>query len=161
MKKLILFLVPLLLVQSFAFADSGAGLKTLIDEYRYSVTVEWDQKDEAALKGIQTRFRDDVRALDISVADIRAAVTTHDAEIANVLNQESEAAMAEELQKLIDVRSQEMYAQGASWSPGAVFAAGLGVLLVLEIIVLAMKNSDCPGNNTAPEGVRYDCVWPN
>lgn len=161
MKKLILFLVPLLLVQSIAFADSGAGLKTLIDDYRYSVTVEWDQKDEAALKTIQSRFHDDVRALNVTLADVKSAVSTHDAEIANVLNQESEAAMAAELQKLIDLRSEGMYAQGASWSPGAVFGAGLGVLLILEIIVLAMKNSDCPGNNTAPEGVRYDCEWPN
>ena len=161
MKKLILFLVPLLLVQSMAFADTATGLKTLIDEYRYNVTVEWDQKDEAALKQIQTRFHQDVKALGVSVADIRAAVKTEDSEIAHVLNQKSEVAMAEELQELIDVRSHEMYAQGASWSPGAVFAAGLGVLLVLEIIVLAMKNSDCPGNNTAPEGVRYDCEWAN
>lgn len=160
MKKLILFLVPLLLIQSMAFADTANGLKTLIDDYRYNVTVEWDQKDQAALREIQAEFHQEVKALNVSLEDIRAAVKTEDAEIANVLNQKNESAMAEELQKLIDTRSHEMYAQGASWSPGAVFAAGLGVLLVLEIIVLAMKNSDCPGNNTAPEGVRYDCVWP-
>lgn len=165
MKKLILFLVPLLLIQSVAFADTATGLKALIDDYRFNVTVDWDQKDEAALEQIQARFRQDLNALQstqkITVADIKEAINTHDVEINTVLNQTDEAALAEELQKLIDSRSEDMYARGTSWSPGAVFFSGLGILLVLEIIVLAMKDSDCPNTLAYPEGVRYDCEWSN
>lgn len=157
-----LLFIPLLLCQSMAFAGSTSALKALVDDYRYSLTVEWDQKNEAQLKAIQSKFHQGVKELQaqgLSMADVKAvAAGTQDAELVAVLGHENAAG---ELQSLIDSRSKEMYAQGAQWSPGAIFGWGLAILFVFEIVVLAMKDSECPNSVEYPEGVRYDCEWPN
>ena len=150
--------------QSLAFAGSSTGLKALIDDYRFSLTVEWDQKDEAALAAIQANFQRDLKAQKVTLSDLKAVLAetgTEDQEILSILNMKDESAMASELQKLIDVRGEHMYARGTSWSPMGVFWTGAGILLVIEIIVLAMKDSECPNTATYPEGVHYDCEWTN
>lgn len=162
MKTFILLLVPLLMFQSMAFADTATGLKALIDDYRYSLTVEWDQKDEAALQVIQANFQRDLKAQQVTLADLKAVLSetaVQDQEILSILNIKDQAVMAGELQKLIDTRGEQMYSRGTSWSPMGVFWTGAGILLVIEIIVLAMKDSSCPNSVNYPEGVHYDCEW--
>ncbi len=149
--------------QSVALAGSATGLKALIDDYRYSLTVEWDQKDEAALSQIQANFQRDLKAQKVTIADLKAVLAEtaiQDQEILSILNIQDESVMASELQKLIDTRGELMYARGTSWSPMGVFWTGAGILLVIEIIVLAMKDSSCPNSVEYPEGVHYDCEWP-
>jgi hypothetical protein len=156
----------MILFQSVASAGTASGLKTLIDDYRYSLTVEWDQKDEAALKLIQSNFRQELQRLNVSATELKEVLAqseSQDAELLSILNMKDEAVMAEELQKLVDVRSETMYARGTSWSPLGVFWSGVGILLVAEIIVLILDHSnDCENDlyYTYPEGVRYACQWP-
>lgn len=157
----------MMLFQSVASAAGTSPLKALVDEYRYSMTVEWDQKDEAALKAIQSKFHQDLKAMNVTSSDLKELLSkseAQDAELLSILNIQDELTMAGELQKLVDVRSETMYDRGTSWSPAGVFFSGLGILLVLEIIVLAINNSnDCENDlsHTYPEDVRYDCQWSN
>lgn len=162
MKKLILILIPILMLQSMAFGSSVNALKALIDDYHFALTVEWDQKDKAQLEAIQSQFGRELKSLQtqniITPKDIKLAFKDsgmNEAELDALLLTNNSA----ELLALIDQKRQEMYDRGASWSPGAVFGVGLGILFVLEIVVLALKNSECPHEGNYPEGVRYDCVW--
>ena len=48
MFRRILFLaLSFIILSTQAFAVSGDGLKKAFDEFNYSVSVEWDQKDKA------------------------------------------------------------------------------------------------------------------
>ncbi|MFL5785256.1 MAG: hypothetical protein ACJ76H_11635 [Bacteriovoracaceae bacterium] len=170
MKRFILFLIPCLLLQSFAWAAPSQDLRQLIDEYRYSLTVEWNQKDEAALAAINSRFSDQLKALDgLSQSELREALRGQkdvDPVVLELLKDKDGKVVLQKLQDLIKERSHEMYAEGSSWAPsaGSVFGVGLGILFFAEIAVLVIYSKDdvCPnaGAENAPEGVQYDCQYP-
>lgn len=170
MKKLIFVLIPCLLIQSFAFAAGKPALRRVIDEYQFATTVEWDQHDEAALAAINASFDKELRTLiaegNYTIADLREAlkgVDHIDPAVLEILKGKDGKVVLENLRDLIETRSESMYARGSSWSPGAVFGIGLGILLVAEIAVLIMNEKDdvCPNPGVFAEDVRYECQWPN
>lgn len=63
MKKISLFLVSSLLLQSLAWATPKDSLRNVMDEYRYALTVEWDQKDQKALEAIKASFGSEVKKI--------------------------------------------------------------------------------------------------
>lgn len=166
MRKIIFALAACLLLQSFAWADSGRGLRQIIDEYRYATTVEWDQRDTAVFEEMNRKFQDDLRSLgEVSAAELREALKGQgdiDPAVLEILKNEKGEVIQEKLQDLIDTRAGQMYASGSSWSPLGVFWAGAGILLVMEIVALVMRDGTCnnPGE-PFPEDVEYDCIWSN
>ena len=63
MKKISLFLVASLLLQSLAWASPKDSLKNVLDEYRFALTVEWDQKDLRQLESIKESFQSGVKRI--------------------------------------------------------------------------------------------------
>ena len=55
-KKIITLLIALSIFSGQAIASTGTGLKTAFDELNYSLTVEWDQKDQTFYDDQMSQF---------------------------------------------------------------------------------------------------------
>lgn len=125
-------------------ATTGTSLKQAFDEFNYTVTVEWDQKDRTVY--------------DQAVAKLKAKFAAAQAEGYNngelldaIAEQSSNVALKKELQALrvqaelgliskseIEKRVQDAvsrsYARGASWNGEAVLLGVVGLIVVLILV---------------------------
>lgn len=172
MKKISLFLVSSLLLQSLAWATPKDSLRNVMDEYRYALTVEWDQKDQKALEAIKASFGSEVKKIvaeeKLSSEDIKAFLQENshelnlaDAEIALLVDAQ-ENLDAEKAQDLLSEKAKGLYKQGSHWAPLEDIAlyGGIG-LLVFELIVLIITTKDdpCPNPEYHPNDVPYSCNY--
>jgi hypothetical protein len=97
MKRKLSFLLLLILVPQMLFASSSESLKNIMDDYNYSMTVEWDQRDMAFANQKRIEFVTQLNSLvasGLTKDDIVAAtglnldVIQHEIEILNLRNTE-------------------------------------------------------------------------
>lgn len=173
MKKLLLVIIPCLLLQSLAMAAPQRNLRSVIDDYRYSTTVEWDQHDKAELDLINAKFVAELKGLAsegaLTMAEVRSVFQAQkdvDPAALEILKNENGEVVLENLRALIEERSESLYSSGSSWAPprpGDILLYGILALVMMEIAVLIITSTDdvCPNPTSYPESVRYDCIWPN
>lgn len=147
-------------------ADSVQKLEKVFDDYQYSMTVEWDQKDVAFKEAQNSLLKSQIERMlerkEISVKEIETLVNekTHDSRLVQDLNQKlrGEKVTPELVMSLLEERG--LYQQGASWSPDEVadfFYKGLLVLFVVEIVVALATHTNTTCTETYDDG--FDEYW--
>lgn len=139
MKTLTIIIALVFSLQSFA----STGLKSVVDEYRYFVTVEWDQKDLSQLE-----LQNEVLIQKLStvsheekMAFLRKNLSPEQLEI---LSAQVKNASKEELAQMIVESSKSN--QGASWVGAVLISAGvIAVSLVVLYTVFLHMQLECDG----------------
>ncbi len=146
--KLISWLLILCFTTNVFAKSVEANLASTVEEFKYELTVEWDQKDQEALKTILGRMRTQLSKLKeagMTGKDLITYVekTGNPAQVARIRAQLmlNEANMSEE--RLADFFRKEVLpvgSVGASWNGGAEIKYGLAAIALIGILVLlAMK----------------------
>jgi hypothetical protein len=143
MKKFMLLILTFLMVPQFAMANQTDGLKQALDEFYYSMTVEWDQKDPEIL-----RAQEQLLAKRL-ITEIAAGLTKE--ELASLFSQTTNLDLNElmmEIQRLNlqspdDIKAllinkmHARYFKGASWNGeavGMVLVAALAAFIVIGLV---------------------------
>ncbi len=174
LKRILSFSLCLFTFSTFAVAPNAADLKKAMDEFNYSIAVEWDQKDLAFV----SKKRDELfqtfttlKKQGLSSADILSFATSNLTKTENKTKiQELETQYNIGLLNDADLADQVANvfkadaAKGASWNGDAVALAAMSVFAVgilafmVASIVTANKNPD-----TAPQTGFYchekTCQW--
>jgi hypothetical protein len=171
MKLLSVFLLSVVFLQSVAWAGPKDNLKTILDEYRYAVTVEWDQQDKAQLAIYQAQFSKELKGLveeqNFSAKDLKAFIkeNTRNLQIDEtafaVLEDKNGNLNLERVQQLLEDSSRQIYMQGSSWTAKELLIGGLIFLIVAEIVVLIITARDdkCPNPEYHPNDIPYPCIY--
>ena len=163
-------------------------LERHMDEYQYSLSVEWNQEDQAFYDAQTKIFFEKMRKLiqedGLSQDEILQLIEakTKNKEALEALKLKisvlSKGATTEELANIVKESAQELYSKGASWNGHVVFSVTLGIVLVgvlaysiwwsathecvaYENQYVCVQNSNCyySGGSTHG-GYSYD-VWGN
>jgi hypothetical protein len=138
------------LVVAFCFslnvmASTGTvvELEKTLDDYNYSLSVDWDQKDQAFYDAKTEQFLSSVERLikdeGLSKSQIMTLVEkkVNNRPMIEAMKLKmsllSKGSTVEDLTKMIKESSKEMYAQGASWNGEVVYTVSI-VLLVAAIV---------------------------
>lgn len=124
------------------------NLASTVEEFKYELTVDWDQKDQEALKSILSRMRTELSKLKASGMTGKDLIqyvekNGNPEQVARIRTQLmlNEANMSEE--RLTDFFRKEVLpvgSTGASWNGGSEIKYGLAALALIGILVLlAMK----------------------
>lgn len=175
-----LFLIQLFFIQSVS-AASSTGLKKMIDEFNYTVNVEWDQQDQQFIIDQKEKFLKQVNAL------LDSGVEPEDliAEVKESLNKQSsiekfdfivaqyeaQVLQPSDLINEIKLLAIDDAANGTSWMPTAgdvvMFVAPIVVFIAIAALMMAIfpvGNGTVSGDNS---GVYYEpycpyyCLWEN
>lgn len=171
MKKISLFLVSCFLIQSLAWAGPKDSLKQVLDEYRYFVTVEWDQQDQAQFNQAKEKFATEFSAIveenNLSGKDIQNFLKENARDLK--LNEATLASLedangklnVERAQELLHTNASSLYQQGAAWTALDMLKWGIGILVAFEIVVLILNSRDdkCPYDGPWQYDVTYECVY--
>jgi hypothetical protein len=140
--------ISLLIAFCFTFnvmAASGTvtEFERALDDFHYSLSVEWDQKDQAfydaKTKEFFSKMESMIKNEGLSQEQVLTVVTkkVNNPKMVEALKLKAslmgKAASTEELAKMIKDSTDEMYAQGASWNGSAIVPVAIGVLVVAAI----------------------------
>ncbi len=153
------FITTMMVVAMFSVQASAAtneGLKAAFDELNFSLTVDWDQKDQAVytakMKEFSAKIRD-LQAKGMTNSDLINFVQSEvkDQKVAKDLetafNMISLNKMSsEDASKYMVATMKKSYSAGASWNGDAVLYIGLGVLIVVAAVALAAGGYTGSGN---------------
>lgn len=171
MKKIGLFVVSCFLLQSFSWAGPKDNLKIILDEYRYSVTVEWDQKNKEELENHKSKFKAELTKLiqdeKLSVKDVTEFIKENSNDLKinehvfDQLKDHNGQLNLYRTQQMLENSADQMYMQGSSWAPEEILLYGLITLAVFEIVVLIITARDdkCPNPNGHANDVPYTCIY--
>jgi hypothetical protein len=134
-----------------AHATTQNGLKAAFDEMNYTLTVEWDQKDqsvyEAQLKKFTAVVRDlqksgmtNAQMIDFAKSEIKDAKVAKDLETAFSMITINKMS-SEEASKYMISSMKRAYSNGASWNGDAVIYLVAGLLIVALAVGLASGNT--------------------
>jgi hypothetical protein len=178
MKNLLKQFVTIVLCLTFfthpvsAAPEARGSLKALFDELNYSLSVEWDQKDQAFYKMKTAQFEaglETLRAQGLTNEELLEFART---QIKNgkvqseydalMLMLKADSLKPDEANKMVSDLIRKNYNQGASWS-GDPVAIGLGIVLVglIALIIIGAVNCnngkwDCTCGETADDPCVYD-----
>lgn len=130
MIKIISFVLCLCFVFP-AFAGTRSEIKTVVDELNYTLSVEWDQQDEAFLKN----------SLDAFEAKLSEKGITHQ-DLLSYVAQENDMSV-QELMKVI--REGATYKKGASWNGVIYVLAGIGLGIGIFFTIVMLDSLDITG----------------
>ena len=168
MKKLALVILCFMMtLNSFAASMGKADLFQVFDEYQYSVTVDWDQKDEKKLESLTNDFYD-------NLGKVIAESGMNQNEVERLLSSRIKDTKALEAAKLklsllgpnpskndlirfLKDEGKQMYSQGSSWNGQSALGIGLPVLIVAFLIYAALfgKTSKCVRYEKSPNLTCY------
>lgn len=146
-------------LNSFAATGTVQELSRAMDEFEYSMNVEWDQKDKNfQLKEMNKFLARTQELLDggLSKEEIQAHMSkrtkrTKASEALELKMKLSNVTTAKELVDFMSQNSKGMYSQGASWNGGVdLTTVGLIAGTVLLIAVLLYSQKRC---------LRYESVY--
>lgn len=159
-------LIALLLSFCFTFnvlAASGSvsELERALDEYQYTMTVEWDQKDQEFHEKVTKAFFDKMGVLVseqglhkeevLAFAEKKMANKKAFEALKLKLSLLSEVKSSDELARVLRENSKEFYVQGASWAPDATeVLIWVGIAALIGYLVWFNANYECGG---------YEEVW--
>lgn len=118
-------------------------LESSLNDYQYSLSVEWDQKDQKFYDAktqqfyasIEKLIKEDGLSKEQLLGFVELKVKNQDFVNALKLKMSllSNGASAEELSKMVAETSKEMYAKGASWN-GEIIMPVIAVLVIVAIV---------------------------
>ncbi len=136
---------------------AATGVKELIENYQYAVTVEWDQKDESFLAIQNETFKSGVQQLILSEQSSEQIMN----ETLNMIKDEKMKAeltesinllknnqtSADQVLQVLENHSSQMQEQGTSWSPAVKIIVGvLAGYVLLKLAFLAIYYADTDPN---------------
>lgn len=126
-----------------ASTGTVAELERALDDYHYSLSVEWDQKDQAVYEAKTAEFfaklEKMIKEQGLSQEQIMTLV---EKKVNNKNTVEAlklkmsllpKNASASELAKMIKESTSDMYSQGASWNGEVLISVGIGLLVAAAI----------------------------
>jgi Glu-tRNA(Gln) amidotransferase subunit E-like FAD-binding protein len=171
-KILALLLTLSFICPAYSNVNHAASLKAAFDELNYSLTVEWDQKDEIFQQTQMKKFEDSLKELNrqgLSNAEMMELLT---AELKNeqLAKNLEEAFRLVSINKMTPEQARELlnevvkksYASGSNWisknsliTVGAILTAVLIVVAIVVISVNVIQEGTCIGP------VQELCTYPN
>jgi phosphoribosyl-ATP pyrophosphohydrolase len=143
MRIISLFLGLCLTINVMASTGTAKELERILDEYQYSMTVEWDQKDQAYMTEATESFYNTLATLMekgltqeevINLVSKKASGTKGVEALKLKLESVSKTASSPaELVRAIADNSKGIYATGASWEGYIYVSIGLGVVIAAAI----------------------------
>ncbi len=130
-----------------AMATTQDGLKTAFDEFNYSVTVEWDQKDPSFFEAKKLELSQAIASLEAEGMTREELITFTKSQIkdASVLKDLNTALEAVSQNTMTSAQAQEFMmksikaTQGASWDGAVIILTPIGVVILLLIIIIVAK----------------------
>ncbi len=130
-----------------AMATTQDGLKTAFDEFNYSVTVEWDQKDPSFFEAKKLELSQAIASLEAEGMTREELITFTKSQIkdASVLKDLNTALEAVSQNTMTSAQAQEFMmksikaTQGASWDGAVIYLTPVGLLVLILIIVIIAK----------------------
>jgi hypothetical protein len=161
-KKFFSFVMILSIFTVHANAASQNSLKAAFDELNYSLTVEWDQKDQdfyskqmsafsATVHGLQEQGLTNEQMLAFAKSEIKDAKVAKDLE--TTFNMISLNKMSSK-----DAAKYMMESMKKSYSVGASFNGEVFVYLAVGVLVVALAVAIASGNATVSTGGGYYCT---
>jgi len=147
--RILSLLVSLFLIPQLAMASHANDLKLAMDDYFFSMTVEWDQKDPSFAVSQADLFSKKVSEL------IHAGLTMEDLKNSfsqttglNYQQLQSELLYIDTkdiglLEKFIKVKMLNNYQNGASWNGEVTFGTAALVLVGAYLIVMIYQFKKC------------------
>ncbi len=123
------------MLPQLALASNEALLKAAVDDYHYSLTVEWDQADKEFLSQKDQAFEAVVYDLvknGLTKKDLEQAYPNADLESMDLSN-------AQTVKEYL-LNNQTTYQKGASWDGSVFIGIGLGAILVARILYVIITN---------------------
>jgi hypothetical protein len=147
MKKFMAFFMLISMFSVQADVVAQGGLKTIFDELNYSLTVEWDQKDQefyqtqvakfqAELKKLQAQGLSNQELIDFSLKNVKNQKFADDLKGLIGVVQANKLDQAEARKLVLDTVGKS-YVSGASWTGDAAMIAVVALVLVLVIVAAA------------------------
>lgn len=126
-----------------ASTGTVAELERAMDDYHYSLSVEWDQKDQAfydaQTKAFFAKLEKLIKEDGMSKEEIMKLVEkkANNQTVVNALKLKlsllSKGASAEEMAAIVRESAKDMYSQGASWNGSVVVPVVIGLLVAAVI----------------------------
>lgn len=151
----------LLCMTTNVFAQSiEHDLKSSIEEFQYSFTVEWDQKDEAALNAMVSVLNKDLLRLKeqgmtqeqlLSVLEAKSVSPEKFNQIKAKLLLSQSPNSVESITEILKSEMKDLGAQGASWNGNAQIGYTVAALALIGILVwaaIAWQNDKKEWNNS-------------
>jgi len=157
MKRIISLFLALAFMPQLVLASSANGLKQAIDEYSYSMTVEWDQNDpaysEAQSRLFAQRVKDLIKA-GLSKEEIAAALPGINLEQFNTELMLIDVKNPEAVAGFMKKKMASAYSQGASWNGRVVniIAPLLIVGAIVGLILFINAESNSPDDTSGGTG---------
>ena len=178
------FLIAFSVFSAQAQVASHQDLKSVVDEFQFALTVEWDQKDKSfydaqtrkfqkSLESLQAQGMSDLEMLDYLKSTIKDERVSKDLD--QLYQQVSLNKISRsEVQKLVKETFSKTYNQGANWngSGSATIAVAVVVIIAAVLIFSSISNSkngsrsgetggevtpgDEGGTHNPPHGYCYD-----
>lgn len=144
--KFITLILALSIFSVSAMANTHDGLKAAFEEFNYSITVEWDQKDASFLNAKKLELSQAIGALEAEGMTRLELITfaksqIKDAAVAKSLDAVLDAVAmntltAEQAQDIMIKAMENSQSSGANWN-GTIIITPIGlVILILVIIVV-------------------------
>ena len=144
MKKILAFIMLLSMFTVQADVAAQGGLKTIFDELNYSLTVEWDQKDQEFYQAQVTKFQAELKKLqeqgltneeliDFSLKNVKNQKFADDLKGLMGVVKANKLGQAEARKLVLDTVG-KTYTSGASWTGDAGVIAVVALLLALVIV---------------------------
>ncbi len=142
--KLVSMLVALCFTANvFAATGTASALQQTFDNYQYSMSVEWDQKDQAASQEINEKFFGELATLvkdqGLSQTEIQAFAESKIVDKAALeamklkLSLLTNVSSSKELASVLSENARDFYSKGASWNGDVALYVGVGVLIAALI----------------------------
>lgn len=141
MKRLVLSILCLMMtLNSFAASAGKNDLTQVFDDYQYSVTVDWDQKDEKALTELTNAFYKNLdllmleKGMDVNEIEKLLEARIKDKKLVEATKLKlrligSNPSRADVI-KFLAEEGKQMYAHGSSWNGEAVAIYSFGIVFV-------------------------------
>ncbi len=154
--KLVHFLLAFIFCSQCALASTG-NFKELVQEYNYTLTVEWDQKDLEFLKSAESKFSIGVREL-LKEGSSPLELMAESLDLISDLKLRRELSERlkvyhhnkmsnEELLEFVERYSSSMQTQGTSWSPAMKILLGVvGGYIAFKLILVTIMYWDTDPN---------------
>lgn len=158
MKILSLLLMLTLTLNSFAATGSLSELERLIDDYHYTVSVEWDQKDQASYEELNLAFIKSAKQVlaqssltqeeILQLAERRLGGRKELEALKLKMNLRKAPTTDEETIALVQEISKDFYQKGASWNgdvvlPIAIVAGVIAVFVALNYLMQSIATHKC------------------
>ena len=145
------------------FAGSVSEFERSLDNLQYSMTVEWDQKDQAVYEKVSQAFFDEMESMMVNgklsqeevIAVLEKKVANKKALEAIKLKLALMGKVSEkDLAQVLKDSSKDMYFQGASWNGDIVTPVVIGVVvLAVGYLIWFHSTHECNSYNT-----QYTCA---